>query len=257
MTMTIGRATPEDLGDVVQLLADAATWLHSRGFDQWQAEGFAVPERIARYVGRAEVWIVRGDDGQGVATVRVAGEADAPQLWTPAERAELALYVSKLAIDQAHAGEGLGALVLRWISDHAAQLGYRWVRLDAWRSNPGLHDYYLSRGWEHVRTGDLPGRNSTALFQRPAAPDPEARAAFAVPPSAWLAPGTRVKVDHRERKGTGTITALYSPAGLGEVSDPGDYGILPSAGYWVELDGGDAVLCLPEEITPQSLAAKA
>ena len=200
---------------------------------------------------------MRDEEGQAAATARVAAAADAPQLWTPAERTELALYVSKLAIDRAYAGNDLGEMTLRRSQTTPPGSAAQWVRLDAWRSNPGLHAYYLARGWEHVRTGDLPGRNSTALFQRPAAPDLEAREAFAPPPSAWFTPGTRVNVDHRGHRGTGTITALYSPAELGLVPNPGDYGILPGAGYWIQLDDGDAVLCLPEEVTPRSLAAKA
>jgi GNAT superfamily N-acetyltransferase len=247
--MTIGGAMPDDLGDVVRLLADAAAWLHSRGLDQWP-EGFAPPERIGPYIARGEVWLVH-DGGQAVATARVTGVADAPQLWTPAERGELALYVSKLAIDRAYAGQGLGAMVLRWITDHAAQLGYKWVRLDAWRSNPGLHAYYLARGWEHVRTAELSGRNSTTLFQRPAAPDPQARAAFAPRPfGSWLTPGTRVAVTGGEHRGTGTVAAVYSPGSSFEVvSRPCDHGTLPSAGYLVQLDGEDGpVVCLPEDL---------
>ncbi|SRR6266566_3468026 len=42
-----------------------------------------------------------------------------------------------------------------------------------------LHAYYRQQGWAYVRTVDIPGRNSGALFQRLASPDPEARAALA------------------------------------------------------------------------------
>jgi len=250
--MTIDRAGTDNLADVLAVLNGAADQLHARGLDQWPA-GFGA-ERIGPYLARGEMWLVRDEDGQAVATVRAIADAD-PDFWTSAESRDLALYVEKLARTP-KAPPGTGTMLLRWITDRAASLGYSWVRLDAWRTNTGLHRYYLDRGWTYLRTVEAPGRRSGALFQRPASPDPEARAAFGPPPSAWLAPGTRVDVSRHGPQGTGTIIALYSPAGLGEVPGPDDYGILPSAGYWVQLDGGGEVLCLPEEVAPLALTAR-
>lgn len=176
--MTIDRAKSGDLDTVVAILQGASAWLRSRGLDQWP-EGFAPPERIRPYIDRGEAWLVR-DDGHPVATIKISAhaDADAANLWTPAERRELALYLSKLAINQTYAGKGLGALVLRWAIDQAAQLGCKWARLDAWRTNADLLAYYESRGWLHVRTVEVPWRNSTALFQRPAKEDLAARRVF-------------------------------------------------------------------------------
>jgi len=43
-----------------------------------------------------------------------------------------------------------------------------WLRLDAWTTNPALHNYYRRRGFQHVRT--VASRISGACFQRPAQP---------------------------------------------------------------------------------------
>lgn len=53
--------------------------------------------------------------------------------------------------------------------DQAARAGKTWLRLDAWRTNTALHDYYRRHGFTDVRIVDLPWRGSGALFQRPAA----------------------------------------------------------------------------------------
>jgi len=172
--MTIERATAADLPEVLQLLNDAADWLHSRGLDQWPA-GFNV-DRIGPMVGRHEVWLVR-DGGHPVGTVTISGEAD-PDFWTAAESRQPAVYVSKLAISRSEAGAGLGALLLRWAVDYAARIGCDWARLDAWRTNEQLHDYYRRQGWGQLRIVSLPHRRSGALFQRPAVADLEAREAF-------------------------------------------------------------------------------
>ena len=170
--MTVGRAAVADLPEVLHLLNDAAAWLHAKGLDQWP-DGFSA-ERIGPLAARHEVWIAR-EGGRPAGTVTLSAEAD-PDFWTDAEGRQPAVYVSKLAITRADAG--LGALLLRWTVDYAARIGCEWARLDAWRTNEQLHAYYRHQGWEHVRTVSLPHRRSGALFQRPALPDLEARAAF-------------------------------------------------------------------------------
>lgn len=255
--MVITRATLSDLDAVVRLLSDASAWLRSRGLDQWP-EGFAPPERVRPYIACAEMWLV-WDGETPAATVRVTSEADAPGLWTPAERAELALHVSKLAIDRRYAGRGLGESVLRWVTDYASRLGYRWARLDAWRTNTGLHDYYLSRGWEHVRTVETSERNSTALFQRAALPDPEVRSMFSERhvSNGWHEAGTRVEVISGQHCGTGTITAIYAPYDQDVVRSLEESGADNLPGYWVRLDGSRwPVLCYPADVRPLTRAAE-
>jgi hypothetical protein len=40
------------------------------------------------------------------------------------------------------------------------------IRLNCWSTNTRLHAYYIAHGFKHVRTADVPGRMSGALFQR-------------------------------------------------------------------------------------------
>lgn len=75
-------------------------------------------------------------------------------------------------VARSHAGQRLGEALLEWAREMAHHQGRAWVRLDAWRSNRRLHDYYLSRGWEWIRDVTGVGRKSGALFQRPAGPAP-------------------------------------------------------------------------------------
>ncbi|GGN96281.1 hypothetical protein GCM10010112_87400 [Actinoplanes lobatus] len=71
-----------------------------------------------------------------------------------------------MIVARSHAGLGIGGKLLAWVSEKAAEAGRHWLRLDAWRTNPHLHAYYLGHGFRHVRTIDLPHRGSGALFQR-------------------------------------------------------------------------------------------
>jgi GNAT superfamily N-acetyltransferase len=171
---TIRLATGDDLDEVLALLNQAASWLHSRGLDQWPG-GFGA-DRIAPLLDRGEVYLLH-EDTAAIATVTVSRRGDT-DFWTPAELAEPALYIAKLAVARDHAGNQLGELILRWTVDLAARQHLTWARLDAWRTNHQLHSWYRRIGWQQVRTVPLPHRNSGTLFQRPAAPDHEARTAF-------------------------------------------------------------------------------
>jgi GNAT superfamily N-acetyltransferase len=198
--MVIRRPTPAGLPEVLAVLREAQDWLHGQGYDQWPdgSPNFG-PERVGAQIGRGEFWLAA--DGRGpVATIAVSREGD-PGFWTPAELAEPAVYLSKAAVVRRRAGEGIGALMLRWAGDKAARGGAKWLRLDAWRTNTALHAYYRSQGWAYLRTEHTPGRNSGALFQRPAVEDPQARAALLELP---LADWSHGEVEQGWEHGTGS-----------------------------------------------------
>jgi predicted N-acetyltransferase YhbS len=91
-----------------------------------------------------------------------------PDFWTPEELSDKAAYVSKMASKIERQGEGIGDLLVRWVQDWAARSALNVVRWDAWRTNPGLQEYYRSLGARHVRTVDVADRWSGALFEVPA-----------------------------------------------------------------------------------------
>src|SRR5215469_12638997 len=167
--IALRHATARDLKTILQLRDEAAHWIAATGSDQWQS-AWPTPdqqaERIAGSIAARETWMLNiGDNIAG--TFALDDHAD-PALWTPAERAEPAFYAHRLIITRAYAGKGLGAFVLDWCSNRAAESGRKWVRVDVWTSNYRLQKYYLDQHFSHVRTihSEYP---SGALFQRPVA----------------------------------------------------------------------------------------
>ncbi|MFJ9460358.1 GNAT family N-acetyltransferase [Kitasatospora sp. NPDC101447] len=144
------------------LLIEASEWLASRGSDQWQFPPRR--DRLLSAMDRGECFLAYCD-GEPIATLTVDGMAD-PEFWEPGDRPDEALYVHRMAVARKASGRDAGGALLSWAVDRAAAAGKRFLRLDAWKTNPGLHRYYLSQGFSLVRVVDLPHRSSGALFER-------------------------------------------------------------------------------------------
>lgn len=244
MTPVIRPAIPDDTATVYAIVHHAAAWLHERGYDQWpDASPSLSHDQLLKQIGNGGTFLVT-DGRDPVATIAVTSRGDT-DFWTPRELAEPAAYISKAAVVRNRAGQGLGAMLLRWVTDYAARQGALWARLDAWRTNQELHDYYRRQGWTYLRTVDLPHRRSGTLFQHPATPDPQARAAFTWkelparlnrPP---LAVGSAVITSTPEGPVAATITEIIGPDyGHGIVEQGWEHGTgSPPAHYVVTRDG--------------------
>nr|MDT0519886.1 GNAT family N-acetyltransferase [Streptomyces sp. DSM 41633] len=162
--LTIRPATEDELGTVTALWGQAAEWLNNRGIDQWQYA--PREERIAANIAAGECYLVEDGD-VAIATITLDRFADS-EFWTEEEAAQPALYVHRMVVRRDVSGGELGSAMLDWASEQAKAAGLEWLRLDAWRDNNALQEYYLGRGFEHVRTVKAEGRSSGALFQRAA-----------------------------------------------------------------------------------------
>ncbi|MEV0189213.1 GNAT family N-acetyltransferase [Kitasatospora purpeofusca] len=155
-------ATPDELPLVEELLTGAGAWLASLGSDQWQFPPRR--ERLLDSMSRGECFIAFRD-GEPVGTLTLDEQAD-PEFWEADDEPETALYVHRMAIARAVAGQAVGAQMLDWAAACVAAAGRSRLRLDAWKTNAELHRYYQGQGFTLVRLADLPHRQSGALFER-------------------------------------------------------------------------------------------
>lgn len=166
-SLTIRKAEPADLDTLEELRAEAVAWLASKGLDQWQPGQPRVPTRegTADAIARGACYLAYDQEGVLVGTITVDDEAD-PDFWTPAERAEPALYVHRMIVPRRASGADIGRRLLDWATELAQVTHREWIRLDAWKTNAGLHRYYERQGFDHLRTAELQHRGSGGLFQR-------------------------------------------------------------------------------------------
>ena len=150
------------------LRTEAEQWLRAAGTDQWsdpEIGGRAIA-KWQQSIRDGQTWAVL-DERQALIGTVSRGPAD-PDFWTGADRPESALYLYKLIISRSVPRQGLGSLVIDWLSRVAALEGREWVRIDCWRTNYRLHKFYEDLGFTHVRTEAPAHRRSGWLAQRPA-----------------------------------------------------------------------------------------
>jgi GNAT superfamily N-acetyltransferase len=107
-------------------------------------------ETIRRTAANGTCWLVTTGDGRIVGTITAESEAD--PYWLPSDDPDDALYIHRMVVDSSARGSELGSALLDWAARRARQAGKSWLRLDAWKSNPALHKYYLDRGFRLVET---------------------------------------------------------------------------------------------------------
>jgi GNAT superfamily N-acetyltransferase len=139
--MMIRPARPDEVDVVLDVLADAASWLRKRGVEQWP-ERFD-PDWVMPAIERGETWLAELD-GEVVGTLVVQWED--PLFW--AGYPDDAGYLHRLAVSR-H-GDRLGARLLRWAEQHATGNRKAFMRLDCVASNESLRAYYERAGYEHV-----------------------------------------------------------------------------------------------------------
>ena len=73
MNRSVRLATAADLDDVLALIHGAASWLHSRGIDQWPHESPTLSAKaIGGHIAAGHTWIAH-EDGKPVATIAAHG----------------------------------------------------------------------------------------------------------------------------------------------------------------------------------------
>ena len=162
--VTVARASLTHLGQVVELLEEAAAWTSDMGLQSWSPGSFRDPEgrggkEIRRSIEEENVYICFVEN-LPVGTVTL--QPNDPVFWPNAS--DDALYVHKLAVKRSAAGMGLGAAIITWADLQAHHRGKHFLRLDTLSSNAPLRRYYEQLGFVHRR--DITTWFDASLYER-------------------------------------------------------------------------------------------
>jgi ribosomal protein S18 acetylase RimI-like enzyme len=172
----IRRAERADMPAILDLIGSTAKWLQAyKDTDQWARpwpDEVSRDARVEQGIKDGLTWIVEDSPGALAATV-TCREHGNDILWTSAEQAEPAVYVSRLIVSRELAGHGIGGALVDWAGVLGIELWQaNWIRVDVWTTNFALHDYYRGQGFDYLRTlgfEDYWEYPSAALFQKPTA----------------------------------------------------------------------------------------
>lgn len=167
--MRMRLAVPADLATIAQWREDAARWLATKDTDQWSDAGLTRVEfnkRVLQSIQEAGTWIAEVVDSVPLGTIAIDDHEDDAGLWEAEMLAE-SLVIHRMIVSRKAAGRGIGTLMLDHAETLARSAGKRWLILDAWSSNTGLHNYYRSQGFTYLKTIENHSTASAALFGRP------------------------------------------------------------------------------------------
>jgi ribosomal protein S18 acetylase RimI-like enzyme len=154
----IRPAQPGEEDIVLDLLAEAAAWLHGRGIAQWPPR--FPTNSVQAQIAVGEALLVEHAQ-HPIATLAVA--EDDTELW--GSDTAPAYYISRLAVTRRASGASLGYRLIDWVAGKAAERGRQYVRLATASNNPALRRYYERAGFEHI--ADPPhARWPTSLYER-------------------------------------------------------------------------------------------
>lgn len=147
------RAVPAETEEVMALLTEVAKWLQSRGSKQWEGilEGVDSHGTVDA-IRRGDVFVFKHE--AEIAGMVMLFRQPSPwdlQLWgDKASPQDQAVYLHRLAVGRAYAGQGLGQDILDWCSTGVQFPGKRTVRLDCVASVDTLNSFYANSGYTCV-----------------------------------------------------------------------------------------------------------
>jgi GNAT superfamily N-acetyltransferase len=175
-SLRLRQGTTNDLQVIISLIEGAADWLRTKGTDQWSQpwpDRAGRDRRILSHLGSGKTWIC-WDRGTPAATI--TADPDEDPYWPEPQRREPAIYIHRLVVSRAYAGEGLGAELVNWAGREAWRgYGALWMRVSAWTTNADLHAYYRRQGFESCGFHADDGYPSAARFQKSTADVPASR----------------------------------------------------------------------------------
>ncbi|GAA4228641.1 hypothetical protein GCM10022254_19150 [Actinomadura meridiana] len=166
----IRLARPDEIDVVLGLIDHAADWLRTKRTTQWERPWPSTDDRRKRVheaLLNDETWLLfHGRRPIGTVSIRLIGHEE---LWTPEERRTEAVYLHRLVIHRAYAGQGLGAELIEWAGRAGAsrQRDAELIRIDVWTDNGELHAYYRRQGFTDVAVRTTSDATpSGALFEK-------------------------------------------------------------------------------------------
>jgi ribosomal protein S18 acetylase RimI-like enzyme len=148
--MLIKRSAASDEGRFLEFWNRALAAQRASGFPLWPEFPAEMTRREIRDGGHFSA-----HDPNGLLVGYFSLAMTDPVIWAAEERGD-AVYIHRMCVNPEAKGNHFARHVLSWACGYAARAGRQYVRMDTWRDNPRLVEYYASCGFRrfadrHVR----------------------------------------------------------------------------------------------------------
>ncbi len=160
-SLQVGKASPSEFPDVVQLYVDRSEWLAFRGIEQWPPGGF--PKEVVAMAIEAEELYTATVGREVVAACRLSEIPEGVWAEVTADTSIRPWYLTMFATARAWDKRGVGEAVLVRIREIAKQSGADRLRLECPASEGPLVEYFTKQGFTVQLDSAHEG---TTLFQQ-------------------------------------------------------------------------------------------
>ena len=149
MNIRVRRAGIAESGIALALILEAIAWTAARGIDVWRPAELREDDFVA--AARAQELILGYADNEPAATMLLQSS---DSVYWPEAAPGSALYIHKVAIRRAYAGQGWLARLIAFAIDDARQRGIARLRLDT-ILHPKLQSMYERHGFSVLKEEPL------------------------------------------------------------------------------------------------------
>jgi len=144
MRLIIRQALPQDAGEVIGILREAAHWLEQSGMAMWRDDELS-PARLTAEVEPGLFFLA---EAEGAIAGVIKFQLEDPLFWPDVAPGQSA-FVHRLAVRRQFAGSGVSTVLLGWAVERARALGREYLRLDCEASRLRLRAVYEKFGFRH------------------------------------------------------------------------------------------------------------
>ena len=160
MDVLVKQATEADIPVIERILAEAVARMDAMGQHQWEYKNVRWEALAHFYNTPANFYIAYANDEPAACMALVDHD---PAIWQGIPAGE-SLYIHKLAVRPAFAGQGLSRVLVDFAKDMAQKRGITTLRLDTHRDRPKVRAVYEKQGFVCVEETILFGKYATALY---------------------------------------------------------------------------------------------
>ncbi|MCR8843304.1 GNAT family N-acetyltransferase [Paenibacillus sp. SC116] len=161
VSIDVSPASIEESHEILKLLKGAASWIQSKGINQWHPDEIHLEHVHEFFHNGCEFFLARMN-AEIVGTLFICWSD--PRVWEELDD-ERSGYIHKFAVGRDYVGLGIGRQLLGWAEQYIRDKGKK-IRLDCMAENHRLNQYYVESGYKYVKRLEWENGWKISLYEK-------------------------------------------------------------------------------------------